>query len=103
MADQWSLNPNVGVALYEDGSNRTYATRLAAMTLNFNPSKKLNLFIDTGIQSQEEKDGKASVVLDAGGAYIIGRDIQVDMSIGKGIAGRTPPHPFVALGFSERF
>lgn len=102
-AAKWSLNPNVGVAIYEDGSNRAYHTGLFATTLNFNPTKKLNFFVDTGIQSQEEKKGKASVIIDAGGAYIIGRDIQLDLSMGTGAAGATPPHPFIAAGFSKRF
>lgn len=102
-AEKWSLNPNVGVAIYEDGSKRRYTAGLAAMTLNYNPSKIVNFFIDTGIQTPEEKGGKTSVIVDAGGAYIIGHDIQLDLSIGTAIAGTTGPHPFVSAGFSKRF
>lgn len=103
LSNEWSLNPNLGVGVYEDGANRIYHTGLLAMTLNFNPSKILNFFLDTGMQSQEEKNGKASVIVDTGAAYIIGRDIQLDFSIGTGAAGATPPHPFVSAGFSKRF
>jgi hypothetical protein len=102
-ADQWSLNPNVGVGIYEDDANRVYHTGLFATTLNFNPSQVLNFFVDTGVQTNEAKHGATSVILDAGTAYIIGRDIQLDLSIGTGAAGATPPHPFVAAGFSKRF
>ena len=103
LADKWSLNPNVGIGVYEDGSSRIYHTGLFAATLNFNPSNVVNFFIDTGIQSREEKRGRTSIIVDAGGAYIIGRDIQLDLSIGTGAAGATPAHPFLAAGFSKRF
>lgn len=103
LAQKWSFNPNLGIAVYEDGSNRIYHTALLAATLNFNPSKKLNFFVDTGVQSRESKAGKASMIVDIGGAYIIGRNIQLDFSVGRGTAGATPPHPFLAAGFSERF
>lgn len=103
LCDKWSLNPNLGIGIYEDGANRIYHTGLFAATLNFNPSKTVNLFVDTGIQSQEEKNGKTSIIVDAGSAYIIGHDVQLDFTIGTGAAGAMPPHPFVAAGFSKRF
>jgi hypothetical protein len=102
-AEKWSLNPNVGVGRYEDDSGRPFIAGLFATTLNFNPSKIVNLFIDTGMQFPESKGGRSSVIVDAGAAYIIGHDIQLDVSVGTGIAGSTPPHPFVAAGFSKRF
>ena len=102
-ADKWSLNPNVGVGVYQDDASRTYTAGLFAATLNFNPTKKLNFFVDTGMQTPEEKGGKTSIILDGGAAYIIGHDIQLDLSVGTGVAGSTPPHPFIAAGFSKRF
>ena len=102
-ADKWSLNPNVGVGVFQDQANRTYAAGLFATTLNYNPSKTLNFFIDTGLQTPETKGGKTSVIVDAGAAFIIGHNIQLDLSAGTGVAGSSPPHPFVAVGFSERF
>ncbi len=102
-ADKWSLNPNIGVGVFQDDTNRTYTAGLFAATLNFNPSKTVNFFADTGIQTPEEKGGKTSVIIDGGMAYIIGHDIQLDLSVGTGISGSTPPHPFLAAGFSKRF
>jgi len=101
--DKWSLNPNVGIGVYQDNSGRTYTAGLFATTLNFNPSKTVNFFVDTGLQTPEERNGRTSVIVDSGAAFIIGHNIQLDFSIGAGIAGSTPPHPFVAVGFSERF
>lgn len=102
-APQWSLNPNVGVAVYEDAGRQMYTAGLLAATLNYNPSKTLNFFVDTGIQSQEAKRGKTSIIYDLGVAYVIGRDIQVDFSVGSGVAGATPPRPFLSVGISKRF
>jgi hypothetical protein len=102
-APKWSLNPNVGVGAYEDDSGRSYVTALAAMTLNFNPSPTLNFFGDFGAQAPERKNGRASLIVDAGTAIIIGKNMQLDLSAGTGIAGSTPPKLFVSAGVSERF
>ena len=102
IAPKWSLNPNIGVAIYES-AGKSYEAGLFATTLNYNPSPILNFFVDTGVQSPETKGGRTSVIFDAGVAYIIGRDIQLDASIGTGAAGSTPPHPFVSVGISKRF
>ncbi len=100
---QWSLNPNVGVAIYEDDAQRLYTAGLFAATLNYNPSKSLNFFIDTGLQSPETKHGRTAAVVDIGAAYVIGRDIQLDFSAGSRIAGKTPPRLFLSAGISKRF
>ena len=102
IAPKWSLNPNIGVAIYES-NGRTYEAGLFAATLNYNPSQVLNLFVDTGAQSPETEQGRTAVIYDAGAAYIIGHDIQLDVSVGTGAAGSTPPHPFVSAGISKRF
>lgn len=100
---QWSLNPNVGFAAYEDDQNRLFTTGILAVTLNFNPSKTLNFFIDTGMQSRERKNGKSAAIFDAGVAYLPSRDIQLDFSVGAGTKGATPPRVFVSLGISKMF
>lgn len=102
-ASQWSLNPNIGVALYEDNSQRTYTAGLFAMTLNYNPTKVLNFFVDTGVQTPETKRGGTSAIFDVGVAYIIGHNLQVDLAVGSGAAGTTSPDLFVAAGVSKRF
>ncbi|MCU6435306.1 transporter [Undibacterium sp. Jales W-56] len=102
-AEQWSFNPNVGVAAYEDGQNRRFNTELLAVTLSYNPSKALSLFVDTGMQSREEKNGKSAAVFDAGVAYLPMRDVQLDFSVGGRTHGATPPRVFVSLGVSKMF
>jgi hypothetical protein len=76
---------------------------LLATTLTFSPTKAFSVFVDAGVQSPEAKFGKTSILLDVGAAYLIGRDWQVDLSVGYGAVGKTPPRPFVSAGVSARF
>ena len=101
-APKLSLNPNVGIGRYEDDRGGLFTTALVAVTLNYLPTKKLNPFIDMGLQAPEQTAGKASVIFDAGIAYIFGRNLQLDASAGTGAHGVTPPHPFISFGISYR-
>jgi hypothetical protein len=102
-APEWSLNPNLGVAIYNDDATHPFTAGLAAVTLNYNPSKVLNFFIDSGIQSPETSHGRTSIIFDVGAAYVIGRDIQLDISVGTGATGATAPRSFWSAGISKRF
>lgn len=97
-----SLNPNIGVARYEDDRGRLFTAGLFAVTLNSNPSKKLNPFIDLGVQWPEERNGQTSVILDGGLAYIIGHNLQVDSAVGTRVHGDIGPRPFIGFGVSWR-
>jgi hypothetical protein len=96
------LNPNIGVGRYEDDLGGLFTARLFALTLNYLPTKKLNPFVDVGVQSPEAKNGPAGAILDSGVAYIIGENLQIDASIGTRVHGDTGPRPFLAFGFSWR-
>jgi len=97
-----SLNPNIGMARYEDDSGNLFTAGLFAMTLNYSPTKKLNPFIDVGVQSPEATAGQSSAILDGGLAYTIGRNLAVDATIATRVHGTTAPHPFVEFGISWR-
>lgn len=101
-APQWSLNPNIGIARMEGTDMRTYTAGLFAATLNYNPTKRLNFFVDFGGQTPEEKRGRTSLIVDLGVAYIIGENVELDLTIGFGAAGVTPPRRFLSLGVSKR-
>lgn len=100
---QWSFNPNIGLALYEDDGGRHYLAGLLAATLTYTRSKSLSFFIDTGLQAPETRHGRAALVVDVGTAYLIGKDLQLDFSAGSRIAGNTPPRLFLSAGVSRRF
>jgi hypothetical protein len=101
-APQLSLNPNVGIARLDDGQGGVFVSTLGALTLTYSPTERINPFVDVGAQTPEAPRGAAAITLDAGLGYIIGRDIQLDVSAGRGAHGSTPPHPFVAIGLSLR-
>jgi hypothetical protein len=101
-----SLNPNVGVALYEDDDNhKTFAAGLFALTLSeFNQAKTIGPFVDVGVLVPEASIPGSSFILDAGVAYLLPcHNVQIDVSAGTGPHGRTPPRLFVSVGISVRF
>ncbi len=98
-----SLNPNIGAAIYEDSSGRAFTAGLFALTLNYNPTERLNPFIDMGFQGPEERNGKSSLIYDLGVAYFTSPNVQLDISFGTGVLGRTTPHPFWSAGISVGF
>ncbi|PWT92525.1 MAG: hypothetical protein C5B55_06270 [Blastocatellia bacterium] len=97
-----SLNPNIGLARYEDDQGRLFTAGLFAVTLNYLPTKKLNPFVDVGAQSPEVIEGQSAAVFDGGLAFTIERNLEVDASAGTRIHGVTGPRPFVAFGVSWR-
>lgn len=97
-----SLNPNIGVARYENDQGRRFTAGLFAVTLNYLPTKKLNPFIDVGVQSPEISEGQSSAIVDGGLAYVIERNLALDASVGTRVHGITGPRPFLAFGISWR-
>ena len=95
-----SVNPNVGIARYEGANGQTFAAALFAATLSYQPSERINPFIDIAFQSPADAGASASVILDVGLGYIIGRNLQLDVSVGTGTSGAA--RPFVSFGMSVR-
>jgi hypothetical protein len=92
LSEQWSVEANLGVARADHQSHA-----LAAATLQYNVTPKMNVFVDGGAQSSP-----SSLILDAGAAWIIGKDLQLDVSVGFGAHGEAPDR-FVAAGIARRF
>ncbi|MGZ7033074.1 MAG: transporter [Thermoanaerobaculia bacterium] len=91
--DHWSINPNIGIAIGEGSTSA-----LAALTLQYNLSDRWNGFVDSAVQSSP-----GSALVDAGTAWIIGDNVQLDASIGWGAHGTATPRVFWSTGFSRRF
>jgi len=102
LGEKWSLNPNIGIASQDDGDGR-FTSGLAAMTLQYSFSDRTNVFVDGAMQSPEEKRGTTSLVFDVGGAWVVGRNTQLDAYAGWGAHGATAPNVFVGAGISRRF
>ncbi|HEX8478029.1 MAG TPA: transporter [Telluria sp.] len=103
LTPDWSVTPNIGVARQEDDAGRQFNTALLAGTLTYAASKQFNVFVDTGMQSREERHGRKQVLVDTGVAYVLTPDVQLDASIGRGTHGATPPRVFASAGVSVRF
>ena len=102
VGEKWSLNPNIGVTSRDDGNGR-FSAGLAALTVQYSLSDHANVFVDAAVQTPEEKGGGASLIVDAGAAWIIGRNTQLDVSAGWGAHGTTAPNVFIGAGISRRF
>jgi hypothetical protein len=102
LSERWAINPNIGVTSNDDGDGR-FTAGLAALTVQYNISDHANVFVDGALQSPESRGGAAALTLDAGAVRIIGRNTQLDFSIGWGAHGTTPPNVFWSVGISRRF
>jgi hypothetical protein len=95
LAEGLSLTPNVGVALVEgDG-----AVAIFAATLEREMGRALP-FVDfeTTIGG-----GDTSMIADAGIAWVVRPDTQLDISAGVNLLGDEYPDWFIAAGYSRRF
>jgi hypothetical protein len=101
-APDFSLNPNIGYARYVDSDGTRFGTALGALTLSWQPTPRFSPFVNVAYQSREEAGGSWAMVVDAGAAYIVGCDVQLDLSAGQNVHGVTAPKPFVAAGISLR-
>lgn len=100
---QWTLNPNIGLAIDEDDKGRRFSASLFAMTLAYKPEPPFEVFIDMGAQKPEAKGAGSAVMYDVGLAYVATRDLQLDVSLGARGTSSTPPRSFFAAGVSRRF
>ncbi|HKR62828.1 MAG TPA: transporter [Thermoanaerobaculia bacterium] len=91
LGERWSLNPNVGVQHEDD-----VTSAVAALTVQYNVSEKSNVFVDSALQA-------STIVVDAGAAWILGRDTQLDVSAGWRVHGDGAPDHFWSAGISRRF
>jgi hypothetical protein len=103
LGPQWSINPNIGFGWDEDNEGRRFSTRLLAMTLAYKPMDRLEVFADFLVQDPEAHGAGSGVIYDAGIAYRVSRDVQLDFSFGSRGSGSTFPRNFLAAGFSVRF
>ena len=101
LSDAWSLNPNIGLGRYEGGNGTAFTATLVAVTLTYAPAPHLSPFVDVAWQSPVDIDGPSSLLIDGGLGYVVGRNIQLDVSAGYGVHGPAPK-PFISFGVSLR-
>jgi hypothetical protein len=88
LGEKWSLNPNVGI-------NRDRGA-LAALTVQYNLTKQANVFVDGGYDTSQ-------LQIDAGAAWIVGRNTQLDASVTWGARGVAVSNVIYSAGISRRF
>lgn len=103
LSERWSLNPNIGWAIDEDDDGQRFSAALLAVTLEYKLSRALEFFVDAAAKRPEATGAGSAVLYGVGLAYLVSRDLQVDLTVGVRGAGSTVPRSLVAAGFSMRF
>jgi hypothetical protein len=75
---------------------------LVGLTLFYLPWPGFVWLFDGADYLPVAEEGTASIVVDAGIAYIPRQRCQLDISAGTRAHGRTGPKPFISVGFSIR-
>jgi hypothetical protein len=101
LSERWVLYPNVGLA-WTEGESGPFVPGLLALTLGYQPKPNIEWFIDAAAELPEAEGGTASVVIDAGVAYIPRDNWQLDISAGTRAHGSTGPKPFISIGVAYR-
>lgn len=95
LAEGLSLTPNAGVSIAEGGD----AAAIFAATLEREMGNALP-FIDF---ETTRRGGDTSMIADAGIAWVVRPDTQLDLSVGVNVLGDQYPRWFVSAGYSRRF
>jgi outer membrane putative beta-barrel porin/alpha-amylase len=98
---EWSLESNLGYTYAADGGRR-FDQLFASASAGFTINEKWGGFLEGYAFSKESAGGDATEYADAGLAYLLSNDLQLDIRVGTGLA---QPHPnwFTGLGLSVRF
>lgn len=102
-APHWQLTSNVGVGIFEDSRYRLFTSGLFTCALSRDISDSSGAFVEISFQTPEQAQGKNAWILDYGVRWMIGRDTQLDVSLGHGLGGVTAPDLFYAVGISQRW
>lgn len=104
LGEHWTVTPNIGVA-WLDGGDRygTYAAFVAALTVQYSFRPSLAVFVDVALQAPEVPGESPVEIVDIGVEWIVGRNTQLDLSVGWGAGGASVPGWYWTAGVSRRF
>lgn len=95
LAEGLSLTPNVGIAFVEGGD----AAGIIAATLE----REMGAFLPFVDFETTFGSGDTSMIADAGVAWVVRPNTQLDLSAGVNVLGDAYPDWFLAAGYSRRF
>jgi hypothetical protein len=102
-AGGWSLGVMPGVYRDRDEDGQHFVGGILAATLGKSLTDKLRGFVEvSGQQLAASKHGGSVVTFDTGLAYLLDRDLQVDVALSRGI-NRNAPDLAWTVGLSARF
>ena len=106
---EWELPPDFSVGLmpgviYDTTeTHRRHAAGILAVVLGKSWTERFRTFVEiSGQRIASSRDGGSTVTYDAGAAYLLSNDVQLDTAISWG-ANRNTPDFFWTVGLSVRF
>lgn len=102
-AGGWSLGVMPGIYRDRDEDGRHFVGGILAATLGKSLTNKLRGFVEvSGQQLAANRHGGSVVTFDTGLAYLLDRDLQVDVALSRGINKNAPDLAWT-VGLSARF
>ena len=102
-AGGWSLGVMPGIYRDRDESGHHYTGAIMAAVVGKSLTENLRVFVElAGQQLTSSRHGGKVVTLDAGVAYQLSRDLQLDVALSRGIS-KTAPDLAWTVGVSSRF
>ena len=97
----WSLESNLGYSRAADGDRR-FDQLFASASAGFQVNEKVGGFLEGYVFSKESVDGATTHFLDVGLSYLVSKDVQLDVRVGRGLDA---PHPnwYTGLGAAIRW
>ncbi len=103
LPDSFSLSTNLGVSAPYDGAlEKRFADVFFAAALGRGVGPNTGLFIEIAGQRPEEGHGEAEVYLDGGVTHLVNEDLQLDLSVTRGLTNDSADWA-VGAGVSLRF
>lgn len=99
----WSAGVMPGLYRDRDESGHHYTGAILAAVVGKSLTERARAFIEVaGSQLTSSRHGGRVISLDAGVAYLLSRDLQLDLAVARGLTAQTPDLSWT-VGFSARF
>lgn len=99
----WSVGVMPGLFSEVNGAGQHYVGGIAAVTVGKSWTETFRTFVElSGQQLTSRKNGGNIVTYDAGAAYLLNHDTQIDLAFSWGATRETPDFQW-GIGFSKRF
>ncbi|MCY4744518.1 transporter [Pelomonas sp. UHG3] len=103
LAGGWSVGVMPGLYRDRNDDGRRYTGAILAAVVGKSLTEQTRVFVElAGQQLTSARNGGRVISLDAGVAYLLSRDLQLDLAVARGLTAQTPDFSWT-VGLSTRF